>query len=104
MTFYEKHALLSKYFEGTEIGDAVERLLDAAWSLKGINYDAEATTVLDIAEVLIKNDLDYIIIESGDYESYKQFDDEVYKYVTGKPKLSKEKFESSETQVNEFFK
>ena len=102
LNFTEKHELFSKFYEGSELGDAVSGLLDSAWSLSTMNYDDEATAVLKIAENLIKDHVHYLIYESGDWDLYSEFDDDVYLYITGKEKVSKEKFES-ETEVFEFY-
>lgn len=89
-TFQHRLAMCQEVHEGTEFGECLSLLCEAANSLNGINYTFEAEISLLMAEKLCQEYIDYTR-DSGNWEEYNQIDQEAYKHFTeGEEKMDKQ--------------
>ena len=79
MTILERIELCQRYHEGCEIGEAIDGLLCAAYTLNGLGDHHKAQLTLVIVEMLIKEDIEYY----AEYESdhYNSIDLELKRYI-----------------------
>lgn len=93
MKLRERLEICEKFVEGSEIGDCVTAMCRAIRQLLGISADHEAELVLLACEHMCRNYVDYLRTNKDDYEEYRDFPVEVFKYFTGGAnKLTEEEY------------
>ena len=80
--------------EGTEIGDAISSLVNAARVLRGLEDDFHAESALLLAENLSRQHVkDWVWSRCCDWEEYEACDPDVFAHFTGgAKKLTEEEF------------
>jgi hypothetical protein len=94
MTTGQKITLYRKFNEGSEYGDAVDRLLDAAHILDGISQDHELALTMLVIEKLIRDYMTMAKHREIEWSEYREIDPVLYTYMLGGAcKLTQEQFE-----------
>ena len=87
--------LFESFDEGTELTDGISLLLSGISILKGINYDFEVELILLVIKKMLT---DYCTFCNSNvlWDDYDRINSDLYKYLMGCEKLSKDEFEQNQ--------
>ena len=95
MNISKKIQLYERFNEGTELEDAVKKLLQAASILNGISADHELSLVMLVVEKLIRDYMAEARNRNVEWEEYEEIDPELYSFMLGgAQKLTRAQYES----------
>ncbi len=86
--------LCRKFDEGTEITDCVHLMCDVVDNLYNLGYHTDAEIVLIVTESICGDYILYLFNHGSDWSEFDKIPTELYKYFTGREKLTKKEFEA----------